>query len=61
NPSKADALEKINENLLLQNEMLIKEYFMNEQSIVLDAISVAQKANSKEMMELMEDLRRGIK
>lgn len=61
NPSKADSLEKINENILLQNEMLMKEILMGEQTLILDSITLAQKANSKDMVKLMEDLRRGIK
>lgn len=59
NPSKPDALEKINESLALQNDMMVREIIRNDQSIILDAISVAQKANSPEMIELMSNLRRG--
>lgn len=61
NPSKADSLEKINDSVLLQNEMLMKEILINEQLIVMDSIALSQKANSKDMIELMEDLRRGRK
>ena len=59
NPSDNDALEKVNDSLLLGNEMLMKEALMNEQLITLEAISVAQMANSAEMIRLMERLRRG--
>lgn len=59
NPSKGDALEKINDNLMLQNEMLFREILLNDQSIILESISIAQKANSLDMIELMTDLRQG--
>jgi hypothetical protein len=58
-PNEANSLERIVDNLLLQNEMLIKEYFMNEQIIALKAVTIAQEVNSPQMTALMEDLRRG--
>lgn len=59
-PSKTDAMEKINEGILLQNEMLMREYLMNEQTIALEAISLVQKVNSPEMVKMMERMRRGM-
>ncbi len=58
-PTKGDALGKINETLILQSEMLLREYLMNEQSLALESISLSQKVNSPEMVKLMSDLRRG--
>jgi hypothetical protein len=58
-PSSTKTLEIIVDGVMLQNEMMMKDYFMNEQIIALQAISLAQKSNSAEMVKLMENLRRG--
>lgn len=57
--SQGDLTEKLTESLTLQNEMLLKEIIMNEQMLSMSAISLAQKANSKQMVELMNELRKG--
>lgn len=57
--SQGDLADKMIESLALQNEMLLKEILMNEQVLSMGAISLAQKANSKEMVELMNELRKG--
>lgn len=58
-PSNTDINEKILESATLQNEMLFKEILMNEQILSMQAIALAQKANSREMVRLMTELRRG--
>lgn len=58
-PSNGDLNDKIIESVTLQNEMLFKEALMNEQLLSMQAIALAQKANSKDMVELMTALRRG--
>lgn len=60
-PSGADALEKVLASVSLQNEMLIKEYLITEQTLSLKAISNAQLVNSPAVVEMMKDLRRGNK
>lgn len=57
--SQGDLTEKMTESLALQNEMLLKEILMNEQMLSMEAISLAQKANSKQVVDLMTDLRKG--
>ncbi|MBE8232718.1 MAG: hypothetical protein HAW67_03215, partial [Endozoicomonadaceae bacterium] len=47
------------EALRLQNEIMWKRFMVGEQSLALDAISNAQKANSPEMIEYMNQLRVG--
>ena len=60
-PSGADALEKVLASVSLQNEMLMKEYLITEQTLSLKAISNAQLVNSPAVVEMMKDLRRGNK
>lgn len=58
-PSPADINDKILESMMLQNDMLFREILMNEQILSMQAISLAQKANSRDMIKLMNELRRG--
>lgn len=58
-PSPADVNDKILESMMLQNDILFREVLMNEQLLSMQAISLAQKANSREMIRLMNELRRG--
>ncbi|MEG3764888.1 hypothetical protein [Alteromonas sp. 14N.309.X.WAT.G.H12] len=60
-PSGADALEKVLASVSLQNEMLMKEYLITEQTLSLKAISNAQYANSPAVVSLMKELRQGNK
>jgi hypothetical protein len=57
-PAAGDAVDKIFDSMLLQNELMLKEYLMGEQILSMEAISLAQKVNSKQMIDKLEKLRR---
>tara|TARA_Y100001963_G_C6787237_1_gene453513 strand:- start:705 stop:2354 length:1650 start_codon:yes stop_codon:yes gene_type:complete len=57
-PASGDAMDKIFDSMILQNELMLKEYMMGEQMLSMDAISLAQKVNSKYMIDKLEKLRR---
>jgi hypothetical protein len=57
--SSNDNMTKVLDAVQLQKEMLMKEILMNEQMISMSAISLAQKATSPEMLDLMKRLRNG--
>lgn len=57
-PASGDAIDKIFDSMLIQNELMLKEYMMGEQILSMEAISLAQKVNSKQMIDKLEKLRR---
>jgi hypothetical protein len=59
NASGSDALVMQAESLRLQNELMWKSYLITEQTLSLDAITLAQKINSPEVIEYMKSLRKG--
>lgn len=59
NASGSDALVMQAESLRLQNELMWKSYLITEQTLSLDAITLAQKINSPEVIAFMKSLRNG--
>lgn len=57
-PSETSAMDKILESLQLQNEMLLQERLMLEQTNSMAAISLAQKANSNRSVGVFRELRK---
>lgn len=58
NPSEMDTTGQVLEAMILQNDLLFQQYLMNEQKMSMQAISLAQKANSPEMVKLLNELRK---